>query len=89
MNLSTKQKWIMDLKGRLVSARGEERGLMGSLWLVDADCYIWNGWVMGSCCTAQETVPVSSKNLMENGGKNGCIWVAGSLCWTTETEGTL
>ena len=23
MNLSTKQKWIMDLKGRLVSARGE------------------------------------------------------------------
>ena len=44
-------------------------GLMRNLRLVDADCYIYNGWVIGSWFIAQETVTVSSllgKNMMEN-----------------------
>ena len=43
-----------------VCQEGGGRGrLSGSLGLVDADCYIWNGWVMGSCSAAQELYPVS------------------------------
>ena len=29
---------------------------MENVGLVDANCYIWNGWAMGSYCTAQGTV---------------------------------
>ena len=55
---STKQKQIMDMESRLVVAgrEGEGVGWTGSLRLVDANCNIWNGWAMGSYCTAQETV---------------------------------
>ena len=51
MILPTKQKQIMDIKRRLVvaSGRGQGVGGTGSLGLVDANCYIWNG------CTAQGT----------------------------------
>ena len=41
--LSTKQKQIMDMEGRLVFSRdggGERGGLTGSLGLVDTNCYI-------------------------------------------------
>ena len=24
--------------------------------LVDANCFIWKGWAMGACCTAQGTL---------------------------------
>jgi len=34
--------------------QGEE--WMGSLGLVNAPCYIWNGQAMRSCCTAQGTI---------------------------------
>ena len=56
----------------LSRGKGERGGLIGSLGLVDEDCYIWNGWVMGSCCTAQGIVSgLLGKNLMENGKKIG------------------
>ena len=60
----------------------------GGLWLVHADCYIWNRWLMGSCCIAQGTVSsVLVKNLMENEKKEKrCLWVAGSLCCIVESE---
>ena len=43
MTLPTKQKQIMDMESRLVVAMGEGVGWMGSLELVDTNCYIWNG----------------------------------------------
>ena len=48
--LSTKQKQIMDMTGKLVVAGGGGggSGWTGSLELVDANCYIWNGWAMES-----------------------------------------
>ena len=50
--LSTKKKQITAKEGRLLVPRG--RG--GSFGSGDANCYIWNGWAMGSYCTAQGTV---------------------------------
>ena len=46
------------VKNRLVVAPGggEEVGWTGSLGLVDANHYIWNGSAMRSCCTAQGTL---------------------------------
>ena len=46
-DVSTKQKQIMDMEGRLVFARvkpgkQERGGLTKSLGLVDADCYLQN-----------------------------------------------
>lgn len=74
------------------STKGNTRGgLMGSLGLVDADCYISNGWVRGSCCTAQGNISsLLGKNLMENGGKKKKS-VYGWLghCGMAEIEGTL
>ena len=49
----TKQIQIMDMESRSVVIRGEGVGLWGSLWLVDANCNIWNGWAMESYSTAQ------------------------------------
>ena len=47
MNLSTEKK-LMDMENRLVIAKGqgERVGWMGSLGLIDADYYIWNGLTM-------------------------------------------
>ena len=44
LNLSTEKK-IMDLENRLVVAKGygEGEGWTGSLVLIDADYYLWNG----------------------------------------------
>ena len=52
MNLYTEKK-IFDFQNRLVVANGEEQGVgwLGSL-LVDADCCLWNGLAMKSCCIA-------------------------------------
>ena len=46
--------WRADLW--LPVGRREGVGWMGSLRLVDANCYIWDEWAMGSYCTAQRTV---------------------------------
>ena len=68
MNLHTKQKQIIDTEGRLVFVGG--RGTDGEFEVGRYISYIWNGWAMGSCCTAQEHVPgLLSKNRMENGKK--------------------
>ena len=89
-NLSTKQKQLMALEGRLVFARGDRGRWTGSLGLVDAVCYIWNGLEAEYSCTAHETISdLLGENLIENGKKNGCVWVAGSLCCRAEIEGTL
>ena len=60
MILFTKQKQITAKESRLTVARvgqgggeGEGVGWIGSFGLVDANCYIWNGWAMGSYCIAQ------------------------------------
>ena len=42
MNLSTEKK-IMDMENRLVVAKGEGVGWIGSLGLIDANYCIWNG----------------------------------------------
>ena len=44
MNLSTKKK-LMDLENRLVVAKGEGEGVGwdGSLELIDANSFLWNG----------------------------------------------
>ena len=56
--LSTKQRQITVKENRLGVARVRGEGVewIGSLGLVDANCYIWNGWAMGSYCTAHGTV---------------------------------
>ena len=84
-DLSTRQKQIMDIEGRLVFARAEgaERGTDGEFGV--GRCR----WVMGSYYTAQGTVySLLDKNLMEN-EKNGHVWVARPHCYTAEVEGTL
>ena len=57
MNLPTEKK-IMDLENRLVVAEGEGEGVgwMGCLGLMDADCCLWNGLAMRSCCVALRTM---------------------------------
>ena len=40
----------------LPSGKGEEVGWTGSLELVDANYYIYNGWAMRCYCTAEGTV---------------------------------
>ena len=57
MNLSTEKK-CMDLEKRLVVAKGEgkEVGRTGSLGLIDANYYLWNGLAMRSCCVALGTM---------------------------------
>ena len=49
MILSTKQKHTKDMESRLVVAKGRKKGVAWteSLGLMDANCYIWNGWTMG------------------------------------------
>ena len=55
MNLST-EKEIMDLENRLVVAKGEGGGGIGSLELTDANYCLWNGLAMRSCCIALGTM---------------------------------
>ena len=57
MNLSTENK-IMDLEKKLVVAKQEreEVGWIGSLGLIDANYFFWNGLAMGSCCVALGTM---------------------------------
>ena len=45
----------MAMEKRLLFARGSREGVgwTGSLGLVHANCYIWNGHAMGSYCTEQ------------------------------------
>ena len=52
------EKNLMDLVNRLVVAKGEREGVgwTGSLGLIDANCCLWNGWAMRSCCIALGTV---------------------------------
>ena len=44
--------------GQTCAFRGGGEGMewIGSLGLVDANCCIWSGWAMGSCCIAQGTI---------------------------------
>ena len=53
-----KQKQIMAEKSRLgVGGKGGGSGMDGHFGgLGDANYYIWNGWAMGSYCTAQGNV---------------------------------
>ena len=57
MNLSTEKK-LRDWENRLVVAKGEREGVgwTGSLGLIDADCCLWHGLAMRSCCVALGTV---------------------------------
>jgi len=58
-NLSTEKK-LMDLENRLVVAKGEGEGegvgWTGNVGLIDANCRLWNGLAMRSCCTALRTL---------------------------------
>ena len=57
MDLSTEKK-LVDLENRLVVAKWEVEGVgwTGSLWLINANCCLWNGWAIRSCCIAQGTM---------------------------------
>ena len=52
---------LADLDSRLVVAKGEgkEGGWTKSLGLIDANCYIKNGWTMWSCCIPQGTMSIT------------------------------
>ena len=47
----------MAKESKLEVPKGKEEGVrwMGILGVV-VNCYIWNGWAMGPCCTAQGNV---------------------------------
>ena len=49
INLCTEKK-IMDMENRLLFAKGEGVGWIGSLGLMDANYCLWNGLSMRSCC---------------------------------------
>ena len=55
MNISTEKK-IMDLENRLVVAKQEGVGWIGSLGLIDANYCFWNGLAMRFCCVALGTM---------------------------------
>ena len=56
MTLS-KEKKIRDLENRLVAkGEGEGVGWLGSLGLIDADYWLWNGLAVRSCSIALETM---------------------------------
>ena len=55
MNLSTEKK-IMDLENRLVVAKEEGEGWIGSLGLIEANYCLWNGLAMRSFCVALGTM---------------------------------
>ena len=54
MNFSAEKK-TMDLENRLVVAPGGEGGI-GSLGLMDANYFPWNGFTMRYCCVALRTI---------------------------------
>ena len=58
INLST-EKEIMDLKNRLVAAKGEGEGVggIGSLGWTDEDYCLWNGLAMRSWYVSLGTMP--------------------------------
>ena len=54
-NKNNKRKQTMAKKSRLGVPRvvGEGQGVAWlGIWGVLGNCYIWNGWAMGSYCTA-------------------------------------
>ena len=55
MGLSTENK-IMDSENRLVVAKGEGVGGIGSMCLLDANYCSWNGFTMRSCCVTLKTM---------------------------------
>ena len=59
MNLSTEEK-IVDLENRLVVAKGEGVGWIGSLGLMHANYCLWNILAMRFCCVALGTIPSHS-----------------------------
>jgi len=48
----------MDLENRPVVAKEEGKGVgwIGSLGLIDADCCLWNGLTVRTCCVALGTM---------------------------------
>lgn len=56
--LPTKQKEITAKESRLMvpGSKGGGEGMDGQFGVLDANCYVWNGWATGPYCTAQETV---------------------------------
>ena len=58
-NLSTEKKHV-DLETRGGGCRrrrwGEWRGWTGNLGFIDANCCLWSGWAVRSCCVALGTV---------------------------------
>ena len=88
-DLSKKQKKTMDIEGRLVfaSGKGEERGTDKEFGV--SSCRLLHLERMGD-----GVLPYGIGNFawcleLEKKKKNGCIWMAGSLCCTADTEGTL
>ena len=55
MILFTKQKQIMAKESRLVIPGGRAKavGWTSSSGFLDANCYVYDGWATGPCCTAQ------------------------------------
>ena len=71
MNLSTEKK-LTDLANRLVAAQGKREGVegIGSLGLMDANCYSWNVFTVRSCCIALRNLSRYLHLSMTMGGKN-------------------
>ena len=79
MNLSTEKK-IKDLQNRLVVAKGEGVGWVGSLGLMDTNYCLWSGLAMRSCCVALGTMSghLRRSRIMCKNRMCACIcnWVA-------------
>ena len=85
MNISTEK--LMDLENRLVVAKGEGVGWIGSLGLIDANYCLWNGLAMSSCCVALGSM---SSHLWWSliMWQKECVHVCvtGSPCYTVEKK---
>ena len=70
---------LLDLENRLVVARGEGVGWIGSLGLMDANYCSWNGLTMRSCSVALRTMSRYLQRNIAMGEKSMytcmCNWV--------------
>lgn len=62
---------------------------MGNLGLVDANCYIWSEVLLSSTGNCVQSLGLEHDGIWYEKKKNVRICMTGSLCCTTEIEGTL
>ena len=93
MNLSTQQKQILDMEGRLVFSRGgggregHWQGIWG--WWTQTISFRMDDWGCPAVPHRGQHLVSWVRTWWEMKKKNGCRWVAGSLYCTAKIEGRL